>query len=148
MACSLKSKFHYTFILIWCSQVKYWEDVLPAWADVCSLRIYHLSYAAYNHVTNSWRSKTQNHFTNCHIYWLKSIFTQELILCNLSEKDFKKFSSLPIYLFLFMICSNGLKKSFWNRKLASSPFSKNFIDNCLKESTAKIATSSLGLQPT
>lgn len=57
------------------------------------------------------------------------------------QNDFK-------YLFFFMMCSNGLKKSFWNRKLASSPFSKNFIDNCLKESTAKIATSSLGLQPT
>lgn len=52
------------------------------------------------------------------------------------------------YLFLFIICSNGLKKSFWNRKLASSPFSRNFMDNCLNESTAKIATSSLGLQPT
>lgn len=47
-----------------------------------------------------------------------------------------------------MMCSKGLRKSFWNLKLASSPFSKNFIDSCLRESTAKIATSSLELQPT
>lgn len=47
-----------------------------------------------------------------------------------------------------MMCSNGLRKSFWKRKLASSPFSKNFMESCLSESTAKMATSSLGLQPT
>ncbi len=47
-----------------------------------------------------------------------------------------------------MMCSKGLKKSFWKRKLASSPFSRNFIESCLRESTAKMATSSLGLQPT
>lgn len=47
-----------------------------------------------------------------------------------------------------MMCSKGLRKSFWNLKLASSPFSKNFMDSCLRESTAKMATSSLELQPT
>lgn len=47
-----------------------------------------------------------------------------------------------------MMCSKGLRKSFWKRKLASSPFSKNFMESCLSESTAKMATSSLGLQPT
>ena len=47
------------------------------------------------------------------------------------------------HLFFFMMCSKGLRKSFWKRKFASSPFSKNFMDSCLKESTAKIATSSL-----
>lgn len=47
-----------------------------------------------------------------------------------------------------MMCSKGRRKSFWNLKLASSPFSKNFMDSCLRESTAKIATSSLELQPT
>lgn len=52
------------------------------------------------------------------------------------------------HLFFFMMCSKGLKKSFWKRKLASSPFSRNFIESCLRESTAKMATSSLGLQPT
>ena len=46
-----------------------------------------------------------------------------------------------------MICSNGFKKSFWKRKFANSPFSKNFIVNCLNESTAKKATSSFELQP-
>lgn len=55
---------------------------------------------------------------------------------------------LFLYLFFFMMCSKGLRKSFWNLKLANSPFSKNFMDSCLRESTAKIATSSLELQPT
>lgn len=57
-------------------------------------------------------------------------------------------SQINLYLFFFMMCSNGLRKSFWNLKLASSPFSKNFMDSCLRESTAKMATSSLVLQPT
>lgn len=52
------------------------------------------------------------------------------------------------HLFFFIICSKGLRKSFWKRKLANSPFSRNFIDSCLNESTAKMATSSLGLHPT
>lgn len=56
--------------------------------------------------------------------------------------------ALPLYLFFFMMCSKGLRKSFWNLKLASSPFSKNFMDSCRRESTAKMATSSLGLHPT
>lgn len=55
---------------------------------------------------------------------------------------------LCLHLFFFMMCSKGLRKSFWNLKLASSPFSKNFMDSCLSESTAKMATSSLELQPT
>ena len=50
--------------------------------------------------------------------------------------------------FFFMMCSKGRRKSFWKRKLASSPFSRNFIDSCRRESTAKMATSSLELQPT
>lgn len=56
--------------------------------------------------------------------------------------------SSELYLFFLTMCSKGLRKSFWKRKLASSPFSKNFMESCLSESTAKIATSSLGLQPT
>lgn len=51
-------------------------------------------------------------------------------------------------LFFFIMCSNGLKKSFWNLKLANSPFSINFIESCRKESRANIAISSLGLHPT
>ena len=48
----------------------------------------------------------------------------------------------------FMMCSNGLRKSFWNRKFASSPFSMNFIASCRSESTAKKAMFSLLLVPT
>lgn len=48
----------------------------------------------------------------------------------------------------FMMCSNGLRKSFWNRKFASSPFSMNFIASCRRESTAKKAMFSLLLVPT
>ena len=70
-----------------------------------------------------------------------SIFS---IICVL-HNDWYNISS---HLFFFMICSNGRRKSFWNLKLANSPFSKNFIDNCRKESTAKNAMSSLRLQPT
>ena len=55
---------------------------------------------------------------------------------------------LESHLFFFMMDSNGRRKSFWKLKLANSPFSKNFIDNCRRESTAKKAMSSLGLQPT
>lgn len=51
------------------------------------------------------------------------------------------------YLFLFMITSNGLKKSFWKRKFGSSPRSKNFIDNCRSASTAKCDIFSFALQP-
>lgn len=47
-----------------------------------------------------------------------------------------------------MICSKGLRKSFWKRKLANSPFSMNFMESCRRESTAKKAISSLGLHPT
>ena len=50
--------------------------------------------------------------------------------------------------FLFMMCSNGRRKSFWNLKLASSPLSTNFMASCLRESTTKNDTSSLGKQPT
>lgn len=53
-----------------------------------------------------------------------------------------------VYLFFFIMCSNGRRKSFWNRKLANSPFSMNFIDSWRRESTAKNAISSLGLHPT
>lgn len=60
----------------------------------------------------------------------------------------KALSEQCTYLFFFMMCSKGLKKSFWKRKLANSPFSRNFMESCRNESTAKIATSSLGLQPT
>ena len=48
----------------------------------------------------------------------------------------------------FMICSNGRRKSFWKRKFASSPFSRNFMDSCRRESTTKKGTSSFGRQPT
>ena len=51
-------------------------------------------------------------------------------------------------LFDFMMYSKGRRKSFWKRKLASSPFSMNFIDNWRRESTAKNDISSTGLQPT
>lgn len=68
------------------------------------------------------------------------MYVQPLLLLNIH--------SSVTYLFFFMMCSKGLKKSFWKRKLASSPFSKNFMESCLSESTAKMATSSLGLQPT
>jgi len=44
--------------------------------------------------------------------------------------------------------SNGRRKSFWKRKFANSPFSRNFIDSCRRESTAKNAMSSFGLHPT
>lgn len=69
---------------------------------------------------------------------------------HLLTPRYHKFDSTipPLYLFFFMMCSKGLRKSFWNLKLASSPFSKNFMDSCRRESTAKIATSSLELQPT
>lgn len=50
--------------------------------------------------------------------------------------------------FRFMMYSNGRKKSFWKRKLASSPLSKNFIDSWRRESMANTATSSLLWQPT
>lgn len=52
------------------------------------------------------------------------------------------------YLFFFIMCSNGLRKSFWNLKLANSPFSMNLVASCLKESTAKNAMSCRGLHPT
>eukprot|EP00160_Parvularia_atlantis_P014605 Unigene3733_Nuclearia_a/m.11397 Unigene3733_Nuclearia_a/g.11397 ORF Unigene3733_Nuclearia_a/g.11397 Unigene3733_Nuclearia_a/m.11397 type:complete len:439 (-) Unigene3733_Nuclearia_a:989-2305(-) len=45
-------------------------------------------------------------------------------------------------------CANGARKSFWNWKCASSPFSRNFIDSCRSESIAKYATSVVPLQPT
>ena len=56
--------------------------------------------------------------------------------------------SYGAYLFLFMICSKGLRKSFWNLKFANSPFSMNFMDNWRSESMAKNAMSSFGLHPT
>lgn len=48
------------------------------------------------------------------------------------------------YPFFFIITSKGLRNSFWKRKLGNSPFSKNFIDNCRRESTAKNDTSCNG----
>ena len=48
----------------------------------------------------------------------------------------------------FIMCSNGRKKSFWKLKPGSSPFSRNFIDNWRKLSTAKNETPSSSLQPT
>ena len=53
-----------------------------------------------------------------------------------------------LYRFVFMMYSNGRRKSFWKRKFANSPFSRNFMDSCRRESTAKNAMSSLGLHPT
>ena len=52
------------------------------------------------------------------------------------------------YEFFFMIISKGLRNSFWKRKFGNSPFSRNFIDSCRRESTAKKATSCNGLQAT
>jgi hypothetical protein len=72
--------------------------------------------------------------------WQKYAGDLEIInqesLCQINKGD------IIVYLFLFMICSNGLRKSFWNLKFENSPFSRNFIDNCLRESTAKNAISS------
>ena len=62
---------------------------------------------------------------------------------HLSSKSRKK-----SYEFFFMIISKGLRNSFWKRKFGNSPFSRNFIDNCRRESTAKKATSCNGLQAT
>ena len=56
MACGLKGQLHNALILVRCSQVEDREDVLPAWADVCSLGVNHLGYAAYHHVSNGGRS--------------------------------------------------------------------------------------------
>ena len=55
--------------------------------------------------------------------------------------------TLATYRFFLTIYSKGRRKSFWKRKLGSSPFSKNFMASWRKESTQKNATSSLGLQP-
>lgn len=48
----------------------------------------------------------------------------------------------------FMMCSNGRRKSFWKLKPGNSPFSRNFIDNWRRLSTAKKATPSSSLHPT
>lgn len=56
MACGLKGQLHNALILVRCSQVKNREDVLPAWAYVCSLGVNHLGYAAYHHVSDCGRS--------------------------------------------------------------------------------------------
>ena len=44
--------------------------------------------------------------------------------------------------------SKGRRKSFWKWKFWSSPFSRNFRDSCLRESTANIDTFCDSLQPT
>lgn len=79
-----------------------------------------------------------------------SLHHQELQIstCRVNVITHSHMIALLLYLFFFMMCSKGLRKSFWNLKLASSPFSKNFMDSCRRESTAKMATSSLGLHPT
>ena len=52
-------------------------------------------------------------------------------------------SRASAFWFIVMVYSNGLKKSFWKRKCASSSFSKKRIDSCLKASRPKKLT--LGL---
>lgn len=59
-----------------------------------------------------------------------------------------KTTKMKINLFFFIMYSNGRRKSFWKWKFDNSPFSRNFIDNCLSESTQKNETSSFKLQPT
>lgn len=86
------------------------------------------------------KKKSHYNLSSSFYSWIKHILSYCAVLIFLK--------CMHPNLFFFMMCSNGLRKSFWKRKLASSPFSKNFIESCLKESTAKMATSSLGLQPT
>lgn len=47
-----------------------------------------------------------------------------------------------------IICSNGLRKSFWKLKLANSSLIKNLSASCLRESIAKIATLRFSWLPT
>lgn len=61
---------------------------------------------------------------------------------------FIKTTKMKINLFFFIMYSNGRRKSFWKWKFDNSPFSRNFIDNCLSESTQKNETSSFKLHPT
>lgn len=124
--CGQKSKFNNGCITIWSCKVKHGENIFPTRLDLVSFSINHLSQTSNHHVSDS--------------------DGPEARVVGIKYAQHNK--ELQIYSFLFMMCSNGLRKSFWNLKLASSPFSKNFIDNWRRESTTKKATSSLGRQPT
>lgn len=56
VCCGLKGQLHNVPVVVWCCLMKDGKDILPARTNVTSLRVYHLSNAAYHHVPNSWRS--------------------------------------------------------------------------------------------
>lgn len=78
-----------------------------------------------------------------HDLWVIFFFFFLLLWCLWPKEQLH----LNTCLFFLTIYSKGRRKSFWKRKLGNSPFSRNFIASCRKESTQKNATSSLGLQP-
>ncbi|CAN8006507.1 unnamed protein product [Ixodes pacificus] len=79
------------------------------------------------------------------IFALKNLLTWELTICATQRTTMSRMVGDRLRL---TMCSKGRRKSFWNRKLANSPFSMNFMDSCRRESRAKKATSSDGEQPT
>lgn len=48
----LESQLYDALVLVGGGQVEDREDVLPARADVCRLRVHHLGYAAHDHVSD------------------------------------------------------------------------------------------------
>lgn len=53
---------------------------------------------------------------------------QQIIIYNVTTTLQSRFN-VYLYLFFFIMCSNGRRNSFWNLKLENSPFSINFMDN-------------------